>query len=236
MMTVLFAALIDDSWYGSVYGRLKALALLGAGVRWLIVDPIGYYPAVAVFAVCFSLFCGFFFLGKPEGGSPDQLVQMPDIVQSRQQEPTVVAAPPSRTFGRKSETAPASTTPLKAKIDPVLQTLRAAFEDGFDWYFAHYGFEGNWIPVAAKMAASPEPELVAFAKLLTQAGHLYDQLKEFHYSFYGTGLSEEEADRQIAAKEVPYMAAMRELDREKWKLLPPKEARTGTLAQLNDWL
>lgn len=173
----LFAGLAGLSVGEATVAKEKGLALLGALLRSLLVDPLGMPLAIAtVFALMMGI-CGFFALGR-EGEAP--ALQQSEVVrpvehretQTRPAAPPV-AGPPARTFGKKIERerifAPDGTE-LPPR-EPGSLAIFAVRENGFDWYFSHHGYEQNWKKAESSLRAMGRHDL---AVIMAEAGPHYD--------------------------------------------------------------
>ena len=158
----LFAILASSLSYDDVSSvRARGLASMMEILGAAFLEPLGLPLATATIFVAMMAIMGFFALGKQP---PEKERENYIGAEATGAKPQIPA--PAASFGKRTERAsedPPNGDPAHAMA--ILQTR------GFDWYFAHYGFEGNWRKAHAGMLAMGETEK---ASVLMEAGTVYD--------------------------------------------------------------
>lgn len=234
-LTFVMALLLDDSWHDSVAGsRGGGLAIFSDALRYIFVEPMGYWPALG-FAFGIGCFvAGFFYL--PRAGGENSLTDEEvagetwDYVQQLrgQREQELHGARMRKVFGKSTAFAEKTARQAEAlrlheqrweeqrpqrRVEAAKKALTILESNGFDWYFAHYG-DGVWRDACAGLRDRGED---ALADLLAQAGPIWEESQAVVVSRDGEDLTQEET--------TAYFARLKPLDRAKWQLFEERAAQ-----------
>lgn len=165
----LFAVLLGTDEFEEGDGRRShGLAFMIRAVRAAIVDPLGLPLSTAILCACVLAVFGFFALGKRPAEESHAPLRYNRAANGEAVEQALASA--RKSFGTRIAAAPPRIANEEARIARDVLSTRS-----FDWYFAHYGYEGNWRKAAGQLRAMGEEDL---AQIIEFAGRTYEPWQE----------------------------------------------------------